>query len=114
MLKHIEKLDGRLASIENKLNLIAAVAVSLLESGLLEQLAKNLPEIMAVIRRTFPPEEAKLFLPDVIEYLGISIRTYYRKVAEGKLTPRKWEGPDFFYRSDLEEEHKESKRRGRV
>jgi len=45
---------------------------------------------------------------------GISPRTYYRKVAQGKLTPRKWEGPDFFYRRDLEKERMESKRRGRI
>ena len=53
-------------------------------------------------------------MADVIDHLGISERTYYRKVAEGKLVPRKWEGPDFFYRSDLREERKESKRRGRI
>ncbi|HWK57353.1 MAG TPA: hypothetical protein VNQ80_08450 [Parapedobacter sp.] len=80
----------------------------------MEQLAKNLPEIIAFIRRTFPPEEAKLFLPDVIDYLGISPQMYYRKVAQGKLTPRKWEGPDFFYRRDLEKGRMESKRRGRI
>ncbi len=110
----MENMDGRLASIEGNLTAIAHVFIKLDESGLLEQLAKNLPEIIAFIRRTFPPEEAKLFLPDVIEYLGISPRTYYRKVAQGKLTPRKWEGPDFFYRRDLEKERMESKRRGRI
>ena len=54
------------------------------------------------------------FMPDVINYLGISERTYYRKIADGKLVPRKWEGPDFFHRSDLKKERKEGRRRGRV
>src|SRR5690606_30973838 len=99
---------------EENLRPLAAVAVYLMESGLLEQLAKNLPEIVAFIRRTFPTDEPKMFMADVLDHLGISPRSYYRKVAEGKLTPRKWEGPDFFYPSDLEDERKESKRRGRI
>jgi len=114
MLKHIESLDGRLQSIEENLRPIAAVAISLIESGLLEQLAEYLPEIAAFIRRTFPKDEPKMHLPEVLKYLGLSERTYYRRIADGKLTPRKWEGPDFFYPSDLEAERKESKRRGRI
>jgi len=55
-----------------------------------------------------------LFMADVLTYLGISERSYYRKVASGKLVPRKWEGPDYFYRADLESEHLESVRRGRI
>jgi|SRR5690606_35194872 len=114
MLKHFEELDGRLASIEDNLRPLAAVAIYLMESGVLEQLTKHLPEIISFIRRNLPTDEPKLFLADVIDHLGISERTYYRKVADGKLVPRKWEGPDFFYPSDLEEERKESKRRGRI
>ncbi|WP_262247643.1 hypothetical protein [Parapedobacter soli] len=114
MLNHFEEFDGRLKSIAENLRPIAAVATYLLESGLLGQLANNLPEIISFIRRNFPTEEPKFFMADVLKHLGISERSYYRKVAEGKLVPRKWEGPDFFYRSDLEEELRESKRRGRV
>jgi len=114
MLNHSENLDGRLASIDDNLRPLAAVAVYLLESGLLEQLVKHLPELAAFIRRTFPRDEPKMHLPEVLKYLGFSERTYYRRIADGKLIPRKWEGPDFFYPSDLEEERKESKRRGRI
>lgn len=114
MLNRFEKLDGRLSSIEDNLQPIAEVAAYLMESGALEQLAKHLPEIISFIRRNFPTDEPKLFMPDVLEHLGISPRSYYRKVADGKLVPRKWEGPDFFYPSDLEEERRESKRRGRI
>jgi len=114
MLNHFEKFDGQLKSIGENLRPVAAVAAYLLESGVLEQLTKHLPEIISFIRRNFPTDEPKLFLPDVLHYLSISERSYYRKVAEGKLVPRKWEGPDFFYPSDLEEERRESKRRGRI
>ncbi|MGK6353399.1 helix-turn-helix transcriptional regulator [Parapedobacter sp. DT-150] len=109
-----EKLDNNLSNIDFQLTPIAQVARFMIESGFLENLAEHLPEMMAFIRRTFPREEPKLFMPDVLRYLGISERTYYRKVAEGRLIPRKWEGPDFFYRSDLEEERRESRRRGRI
>lgn len=114
MLNQFEKLDRRLASIEENLRPIAALAVSFMESDLLEEMAKHLPELVSFIRRTFPKNEPKMHLPEVLKYLGFSERTYYRRIADGKLIPRKWEGPDFFYPSDLEEERKESKRRGRI
>ncbi len=114
MKNQLEKLDNSLNNIDFRLAPIAQVAQFLIESGLLENLAEHLPEIITLMRRMFPAEETKLFMADVIHYLGISERSYYRKVAEGKLVPRKWEGPDFFYGSDLAEERKESKRRGRI
>ena len=114
MLKHLENLDANLRNIESRLAPIAEVAEKLLDSGLLDKLTEQLPEIIQFIRRTFPTEQPKMYMPDVIRHLGISDRTYYRKISEGKLVPRKWEGPDFFYRSDLEKEWKESKRRGRI
>lgn len=114
MLKHMEKRDGDLQSIDDKLGPIAALAAMIIESGLVAQLVKHLPELTAFIHRNFPKEEPKLFMADVLRYLGISERTYYRKLSEGKLKPRKWEGPDFFYRYDLEDERRESGRRGRI
>ncbi|MGK6353495.1 hypothetical protein [Parapedobacter sp. DT-150] len=114
MLKHYETLDGQLRAIESHLAPIAEAARRLVESGLLEDLAAHLPEIILFVRQHFRVEEPRLFMPDVLDYLGISERTYYRKVAGGRLIPRKWEGPDFFYRSDLEEQRRESRRRGRI
>lgn len=110
----VENLNNNLSNINFHLVNLDQAARILIESGLLEQLVKHLPELIAFIRSTFPKKETKMFMPDVIDHLGISKRTYQRKVADGKLVPRKWEGPDFFYPSDLEEEHKESKRRGRI
>lgn len=114
MKHHFEKLCSILNNIVFNLKPIADVAQFLIKSGLLEDLAKRLPEIIDFMRHTFPAEEPKLFMADVLRYLGISPRTYYRKIRKGKLIPRKWEGPDFFYPSDLETELKESKRRGRI
>ena len=112
--KQLAVQEQTLESIAHSLKPISQLAQSLLDSGLLENLAKHLPEIIQFIHRTFPTEQPKMYMPDVLRHLGISDRTYYRKVADGKLKPRKWEGPDFFYRSDLEEQWKESKRRGRI
>jgi hypothetical protein len=50
----------------------------------------------------------------VKDYLGISETTYKRKVREGKLRPLKMPGGDRFYKSQLEEEYRESIRRGRI
>ncbi|SFC19009.1 hypothetical protein SAMN05421747_1064 [Parapedobacter composti] len=100
--------------VQEHLASIAAVARTLTETGVLEQLAKHLPDMTLRLHRGLHREEPKLFMADVLRHLGISERTYYRKVAQGKLRPRKWEGPDFFYLSDLEEERRESVRRGRV
>ncbi|WP_353197617.1 DNA-binding protein [Parapedobacter defluvii] len=114
MKNQFETLNNNLSNINHHLAPIAEAAQLLIESGALEKLADQLPEIITFLRKHFPIEEPRLFMPDVLDYLGIHKRTYYRKVADGKLIPRKWEGPDFFYRSDLEEERKESKRRGRI
>ena len=110
----IEKLNQNLSNIDLHLAPIASIAEFLIESGTLEKLTEQVPEIIALLRKHIPIEEPKLFMADVLHYLGISERSYYRKLATGKLKPRKWEGPDFFYRCDLEGEYKESKRRGRI
>lgn len=110
----VENLNNNLSNINFHLENLDQIVRILIETGLLEQLARHLPELVVFIRRTFPVEEPKLYLPDVLDYLGISRRSYFRKLAAGKLVPRKWDGPDFFYPSDLEEERKESKRRGRI
>lgn len=114
MKQLIEKLNNNLDTANSNLVPVAEATRFLLDTGVLEQLASYLPEVISFIRRTIPAEEPKLFMADVIHYLSISERTYYRKLAEGKLKPRKWEGPDFFYRRDLEEELRESRRRGRT
>lgn len=110
----VENLNNNLSNINFHLVNLDELARILIESGLLEQLTEYLPEIATFIRRTFPRNEPKLYLPDVLKYLNISKRTYQRKVAAGDLAPRKSAGPDFFYPSDLAEELKESKRRGRI
>ncbi|KQS36847.1 hypothetical protein [Pedobacter sp. Leaf194] len=51
---------------------------------------------------------------EVKEYLQISESTYKRKVKQGVLTPIKMPGGDRFYRYQLEDELKESVRRGRI
>ncbi len=114
MKNQFENLNNNLSNINFRLVNLDELARILIESGLLEQLATHFPELVAFIRRTFPRNEPKLYLPEVLTYLGISKRTYQRKVADGKLVPHKWEGPDFYYPSDLEEEWQESKRRGRI
>ncbi|PPL04309.1 hypothetical protein [Parapedobacter indicus] len=110
----VENLNSNLSNINFHLVNLDQAARMLIESGLLEQMTEYLPELIAFIRRTFPKDEPKMHLPEVLKYLGVSERTYYRRIADGKLIPRKWEGPDFFYPSDLEKERKESKRRGRI
>lgn len=110
----VENLNNNLSNINFHLVNLDQAARILIETGLLDQLVKHLPELVAYIRRTFPVEEPKLYLPDVLDYLGISRRSYFRKVASGDLVPRKWDGPDFYYPSDLEQERKESRRRGRI
>jgi len=50
----------------------------------------------------------------VKDYLNISEATYKRKVKEGKLRPLKMPGGDRYYKSQLEEEYRESIRRGRI
>ncbi|WP_426330099.1 helix-turn-helix domain-containing protein [Pedobacter sp. R-06] len=50
----------------------------------------------------------------VKDYLGISESTYKRKVKEGTLRPQKSPGGDRYYKSQLLNEYRESKRRGRV
>ena len=59
-------------------------------------------------------EDPQMDRQDVKDYLGISESTYKRKVKEGRLRPMKLPGGDKYYKSDLLEEYKESKRRGRV
>ncbi|SEN01580.1 hypothetical protein SAMN05216436_110110 [bacterium A37T11] len=59
-------------------------------------------------------KEKRLYMENVIDHLHISERTYYRKVAAGILKPRSWNGRDYFYESDLEEQLKESRRKGRL
>jgi len=51
---------------------------------------------------------------EVKDYLKISESTYKRKVKQGVLTPLKMPGGDRFYRFQLEDELKESVRRGRI
>lgn len=92
---------------------IARTARMLVQSGILEAVMSYVSDKQADSRIAEQPEP-KLYLHDVLEYLGISERTYYRKVMAGKLIPRKWEGPDYFYPSDLESEREESLRRGRL
>ncbi|RYG06437.1 helix-turn-helix transcriptional regulator [Pedobacter agri] len=60
------------------------------------------------------PEDQLLSRQEVKDYLGISESTYKRKVKNGQLNPYKFPGGDRFYKSELREELKESKRRGRV
>lgn len=114
MKNQFQKLNDNLSNIDYRLANLDQLAQILLDTSLLQQLAVCLPDLIAFMRRTFPKNEPKMYLPEVLKYLGFSERTYYRRVADGKLFPRKWEGPDFFYPSDLEEERKESKRRGRI
>lgn len=110
-------LYARLDIMEHHLRDLAEAARLLVESGVLQLLVDHLPTALNSLHPSQSPpfkDERKLFLFDVLNYLGISERSYYRKVAQGKLVPRKWEGPDYFYRSDLDAEYAESKRRGRV
>lgn len=51
---------------------------------------------------------------EVKDYLGISESTYKRMVKQGRLLPLKRPGGDRFYRSQLEDEYRESVRKGRV
>lgn len=50
----------------------------------------------------------------VIEYLGISPRTYIRKVKDGTLKPIDLPGGHFYFKRDLLAAYNESKRRGRI
>ena len=59
-------------------------------------------------------QDEQMTRQDVKDYLGISESTYKRKVKDGSLRPLKLPGGDRFYRSQLEEQYKESIRRGRI
>ena len=61
-----------------------------------------------------PIKEQEMTRLEVLKYLGISNRTYIRRVNDGTLIPRKMPGGDRFYKRDLDEARKESIRRGRV
>ena len=50
----------------------------------------------------------------VKEYLNISESTYKRKVKDGTLKPMRLPGGDRYYKADLLEQWKESRRRGRT
>ncbi|MGA9652023.1 DNA-binding protein [Pedobacter sp.] len=60
------------------------------------------------------PEDKQMDRQDVKDYLGISESTYKRKVKDGSLRPLRLPGGDRFYKSQLEEQYKESIRRGRI
>ena len=51
---------------------------------------------------------------EVMDMLGISRSTYYRFVKEGRLLPRILGNRHYYYLEDLEEQIRESKRRGRI
>jgi len=62
-----------------------------------------------------PPDESlQMTRQQVKDYLKISESTYKRKVRQGALTPVKMPGGDRFYKYQLEDELKESVRRGRI
>ena len=59
-------------------------------------------------------DDVQMTRQQVKDYLGISESTYKRKVKEGSLRPLKLPGGDRFYKSQLEDEYRESIRRGRI
>ncbi|GAA3950306.1 hypothetical protein GCM10022246_01060 [Pedobacter ginsengiterrae] len=61
-----------------------------------------------------PGDSLHMTRQEVKDYLKISESTYKRKVKQGVLTPLKMPGGDRFYRYQLEDELKESVRRGRI
>ena len=109
-----EELNHHLGNLNVLLAPIASIAEYLIETGALETLNEKVPEIHSLLQTHLLADETKFYMADVLSYLGISERTYYRKIAAGKLKPRKWQGADFFYRRHLERERHESRRRGRI
>lgn len=61
-----------------------------------------------------PSDSLQMTRQQVKDYLKISESTYKRKVKQGSLTPLKMPGGDRFYKFQLEDELKESVRRGRI
>lgn len=59
-------------------------------------------------------EEEEMTSLQVMEYLGISERTYFRRKKDGTLKPVEVPGRDRFYKSELFEAYRESIRRGRI
>ncbi|RZM05704.1 MAG: helix-turn-helix domain-containing protein [Pedobacter sp.] len=89
--------------------------------GKIDKLLEVLEKIYQIIQLIYTknygalslPEDELLTRQEVLDYLGISKSTYKRKVKNGQLHPHKFPGGDRFYRSELMDELKESKRRGR-
>ncbi|WP_316736751.1 DNA-binding protein [Pedobacter aquatilis] len=61
-----------------------------------------------------PDDSLQMTRQQVKDYLKISESTYKRKVKQGTLTPVKMPGGDRFYKYQLEDELRESVRRGRI
>jgi hypothetical protein len=61
-----------------------------------------------------PLDVREMTRQEVKDYLGISESTYKRKVKEGILRPLKMPGGDRFYKYQLEDQYRESVRRGRI
>ncbi len=81
------------------LNLLAFLLKELLA------VAKEILQLLLSLKGTLPhKQETRMYLQNVLDYLHISERTYYRKVANGQLKPRHWDGKDYFYESDLQEQ----------
>ncbi|MCX2477202.1 helix-turn-helix domain-containing protein [Pedobacter sp. MC2016-05] len=89
--------------------------------GKIDKLLEVLEKIYQIIQLIYTknygalslPEDELLTRQEVMDYLGISESTYKRKVKNRQLHPHKFPGGDRFYRSELMDELKESKRRGR-
>ena len=59
-------------------------------------------------------EDEEMTRLQVIEYLGITPRTYLRRVKDGTLKPRRLPGGDRYFKSELIEAYKDSIRKGKV
>ena len=81
---------------------------------LVKLLTKIYDQLIIVCHGKLPEnKELLLQVEDVLVYLHISRRTYYRLVRKGELKPRIIGGRHYYYKMDLINALQQSKNRGR-
>lgn len=110
MLKHLESVDGRLASIDNNVATLTETVQQLIKKDFLLVIsAEYLPQLASYLAETLekqaaaPIDELEPLLDktQVMDYLDIKDTAYYRWVKEGKLKPRGGNGRHRYFLSDI-------------
>lgn len=110
MKQLIEKLSNNLNTTNSNLAPVAEATRFIMESGVLEQLAKHLPEVIALIHRNFPADGFEKPDSDPLHdakyaagRIGVVDRTLRRLTHKGLLPVHThFNGKRWFRESDIE------------